>query len=219
MLSLRRSLAPHLARLRGVIVIGMIGLVVLFSTPKVEKYGDNLQIALPLMAWGCEIANGSGLEYLGRYVVLFTGIHGTKNTLGDAEINQRPRGGGRGFPSGHTATAVFGVGSLVSSCLVSNPIARMVVIVAGGFTGASRIDVGAHTIWQVLAGTIWGLICNYALRGDTAARRVVAGFFTRLGRRIVGALQLVGFALLVGGQHLWPHLTDLAARAQARLRG
>jgi membrane-associated phospholipid phosphatase len=217
--SLRRCLAPHISRLRGLIVIAMIGLVVLTTAPKVEKYGDNLQIALPLLAWGCEIANGAGLEYLGRYAVLFSGIHSIKNLLGDAEINQRPRGGGRGFPSGHTATAVFGASSLVSSCLVSNPVARMVVIVAAGFTGTSRVDVQAHTIWQVLAGAIWGLICNYALRGDTAARRVVARGLARLGQRIVALLQLVFFTLLVGGQHLWPHLTDWAARAQARLRG
>ena len=146
----------------------------------VERYGDNYQIALPLLALSCEIANGQGLAYLGRYAVMFVGLHGTKQGLGDAQIAHRPRGGLEGFPSGHTATATFGAASLVQNCLKGAPIAQTAVLLAAGFTGASRIESRAHDIWQVLAGAIWGVVCSMAFRPNSRSRAMTALLLSKL---------------------------------------
>jgi membrane-associated phospholipid phosphatase len=164
---LMRKLTP-LRRAQAVLAV--LALVTLITPREVEKYGDNYQVALPLLALGCQIANGQGLAYFGRYAVHFVGLHATKRGLGDAEIAERPRGGLEGFPSGHTSTAVFGAASLVQSCVTGSPIAQSAVILAAGFTGASRIESGAHDIWQVLAGAIWGLICAMAFRQGSPSR-------------------------------------------------
>ncbi len=162
-----RKLTP-LRRAQGVLAV--LALVALITPREVERYGDNFQVALPLLALGCEVANGQGLAYVGRYAVQFVGLHATKRALGDAEIAQRPRGGLEGFPSGHTSTAAFGAATLVQSCLTGSPIAQSAVILAAGFTGTSRVAVGAHDIWQVLAGAIWGLICAMAFRPNSPSR-------------------------------------------------
>ena len=173
MIADRSFLGVSFAKLRGVVVIGIVALVVATSERDQEIIGDNLQVALPLIALGCEVANGSGVEYFGRYLVMFTGLRTTKVALGDNPINIRPHGGGQGFPSGHTATAAFGAGSLVGTCLKTNPVAQTVAILAAGFTGASRIEARAHDIWQVMAGAVWGLICNFAFRRAGPGRRAI----------------------------------------------
>lgn len=191
MIAERSFLGVSFAKLRGVVVVGLIALTVLASDRDQEIIGDNLQIALPIIALGCEVANGSGLEYFGRYLVMFTGLRATKVALGDNPINIRPHGGGQGFPSGHTATATLGAASLVGTCLRTNPVAQTVAILAAGYTGGSRIEARAHDIVQVMAGAVWGLICNFAFRragpGRRAIRaglRAIGGGFRRLGRRI-----------------------------------
>lgn len=170
--------ATPLRRAQGVLI--GLALVGLLTTRDVEKYGDNYQIALPIMALGCEVMNGQALAYLGRYAVMFIGLHGTKRGLGDAEIAHRPRGGLEGFPSGHTATATFGAAQLVTSCIPAAPVAQAAVILAAAFTGASRIESGAHDIWQVLAGAIWGMVCAMAFRPNSRSRRLAARLWTRL---------------------------------------
>ncbi len=187
MIADRSFFGVSFARLRGVVVVGLIALTVLATEPKQSRIGDNLQIALPIIALGCEVANGSGVEYFGRYLVMFTGLRTSKVALGDNPINIRPHGGGQGFPSGHTATATFGAGSLVGTCLKSNPVAQTVAILAAGFTGASRIEARAHDITQVMAGAVWGLICNFAFRRAGPGRRVIAAGLCRTGRGIARA--------------------------------
>ena len=178
--SARRVMRKLTPLRRAQAVLAVLALVTLVTPREVERYGDNYQVALPLLALGCEIANGQGLAYFGRYVVHFVGLHATKRGLGDAEIAQRPRGGLEGFPSGHTSTAVFGATSLVQSCLTGSPVAQSAAILAAGFTGASRIAVGAHDIWQVLAGAIWGLICAMAFRPNSPSRAAAKRLWARL---------------------------------------
>ncbi|MBW6506501.1 MAG: phosphatase PAP2 family protein [Rhodobacteraceae bacterium] len=170
-------------RSRVAIIMVALALVVAATPRSVERYGDNLQIALPILAIGCSALNGEVGQYLGRYVVMFVGLHGTKIALGDAEINHRPNGGLKGFPSGHTATAAFGASALVQSCITGNPVAKTVVILAAAFTGASRIEAGAHNIWQVLAGAIWGIFCDRFLRPGSRWRSPVRRALARLWRR------------------------------------
>lgn len=176
---LRLPRLPMPWRLR-IIAVVLIAVVAVSPQDQHGKgIGSNIQIALPLLAWGCEAMNGHGPEYFARFVVMFVGLHGTKQGLGDAKINQRPNGGLQGFPSGHTATAVFGASSLAQSCLVGHPIAQGAVILAAAFTGTSRVASGWHDIWQTLAGALWGWCAASAFRGNGRVRRRIAGWLRR----------------------------------------
>jgi lipid A 4'-phosphatase len=154
------KMALHLGfgrALRGLVVSLALASVVLLSAGRMEKTGDNLQIALPLMALGCSAVNGNAPETLARFAGLMTVVHLQKRTLGEAEINRRPNGGIQGFPSGHTASATFGASRLAQECLRGNPIAKSFAVLSAAFVGGSRISVGAHTYWQVLAGALFAL--------------------------------------------------------------
>lgn len=154
---LRRWFAAFVASVLGVTV-----LLSAISGP--ERMGDRLQVILPTLALGCEIVNGNAAEYLLRFAVLEVGIHATKHGLGQTTIAERPNGKYLGMPSGHTAAAAFGASTLVHRCLAGAPPVRAAVVLGAAFTGASRIDSGNHTIWQVLAGAVWGLVCDRAFR-------------------------------------------------------
>ncbi|MGV6889317.1 phosphatase PAP2 family protein [Rhodophyticola sp. SM2404] len=144
--------------LRGASVATILTLVVAFGAGRIEKTGDHLQIALPLMALGCAAVNGNALDTFGRFTALMATVHLQKRLLGDAQINQRPNGGTMGFPSGHTASAVFGASRLAHECLRSNPVAQVAVGLSAAYVGGSRISVGAHSYWQVLSGVIFALL-------------------------------------------------------------
>lgn len=165
------------------IIFAVLGLVAVMA-PDSERTGDRFQVALPILALGCEVVNGSGLEYLGRYAVMFVGVHGTKNALGLNPINHRPKGGLQGFPSGHTATAAFGATSLIQSCITHAPVAQIVVALATAYTGGSRIETRWHSLTQVMAGAVWGIFCSMAFRKDTAARRAIAAALARVWARL-----------------------------------
>jgi membrane-associated phospholipid phosphatase len=165
------------------IIFAVLGLIAV-TAPSPERLGDRYQVALPILALGCEVMNGSGLEYVGRYAVMFVGMHATKRALGLNPMNHRPKGGLEGFPSGHTATATFGATSLIQSCVTKAPVAQIAVALAAGYTGGSRIETRWHTLTQVMAGAIWGILCSMAFRKDTAARRNISAWLMRIGGRL-----------------------------------
>lgn len=189
-------------RLFGNLAICLVLLAVICITEcNARRYGDKLQTVLPVLALGCEFANGRALDYLGRYVVMFAGVHITKRALGDAPLNARPNGGTHGFPSGHTATASFGASALVTRCIGRNAVVQSLVILGAAFTGASRIDANAHTIWQVLVGGVWGLLCDQCFRRGSASRcrlRRLTGWFRGLFRKDA-SLQAPGAPIPVPG--------------------
>lgn len=144
------------------------------SSGNVERTGDRIQIALPLAGLACAAASGDAIRYFGRFLLL-TGVgHGTKSALADHPINARPHGGHRGFPSGHTWAAAFGATGLLQTCLAANRPAQAAAVFGAGFVGASRIEAGAHTVWQVIAGAILGWWIQIAAlsRFDRAVRYV-----------------------------------------------
>lgn len=179
-LRILRPLPRHLARRSAAVILIVLLSVAAFNPRSAERYGDTLQVVLPLMAWGCQIATGQGAEFVLRYTVMFTLAHGSKIGLGDHPVNQRPDGGTRGFPSAHTSTAVLGASALVHECLRNHPVMRGVVILAAGFVGASRIEAGRHDIWQVLAGALLGWSCDRAFRRPSPLRRAIARAAGRL---------------------------------------
>ena len=123
-----------------------------------ESYGDTLQASLPLAGLGCAAASGNLPSYPSRYVSMWLTVFTTKRALGDSPINRRPAGGNQGFPSAHTASAVFGASNLVHACLDNAPLFKTAIVVAAAYTGASRIEAGRHGIWQVLAGAILAIL-------------------------------------------------------------
>ncbi len=166
--------------LRAFMVTAVVAGVLLFNGTRTERIGDKLQIALPLLAWGCAAANGHGPEFFTRYAVMFTGAHAVKRLSGNVQWNIRPSGRNEGFPSAHSSTAALGATSLVMDCVRQNPIAQGAVLLAAGATGTSRIEAGAHTFWQVLSGWLWGILCMTIARSPTPFRQWIDAHLRRL---------------------------------------
>ncbi len=137
-------------------IVVLLALSVLATLPDNRRLGSALQVVLPLIALGCAATRGKTVESLGRFVVLQAGIKGPKQVLGDSPISQRPDGGDRGFPSGHTAVATFGAVQMVRHCAALHPVTKAAAVAAAAFTGGSRIEAGRHSLWQTMAGGLWG---------------------------------------------------------------
>lgn len=211
------------------VLMVLLALSLLVTKPDARRYGDTLQIALPLLGWACAGSKAEGTEFFLRYAVMFFSAHGAKRALEGEPVNQRPNGRDRGFPSAHTSTAVLGASQLVHTCLRATPVGQAVVVMAAGFVGASRIEAGAHDIWQVLAGAILGYGCDRALRRPTRARaRVVAacgqartwlGTAWRLAVQLARRIQGMGGGalpvLVIAGAMLAVLVTVGTARTQA----
>jgi len=155
------------------LVLAALSLSLILCEPAARRYGDRLQIALPVVALACAAADGRAGELLLRFTGVIAVAHGTKQLLGNTALNRRPGGGSDGFPSAHTAAAGFGASALLHDCLPPHPVARAVVVIGAGFVGASRIQAQAHDIWQVLAGAVLGWLGERVLRRDSHARRTV----------------------------------------------
>jgi membrane-associated phospholipid phosphatase len=164
------------------VVLVILALAALACEPSARRYGDRFQVVLPMLAWGCAALNKSGTEFATRFAAMMVVVHGTKNMLGDAEINERPNGRGKGFPSGHTAAAAIGASALVHECIAAHPVAKGVVIMSAAFVGASRIDAGKHDIWQVLAGGLLGWAFDRGLRRQSRLRTTVINAAVRIRR-------------------------------------
>lgn len=161
---------------RAVIVLLLLAVAAWHGVREPRLIGDRLQIALPSIAFGCALLNGSGGEYALRFAAMMIAAHGSKHSLGQAPINIRPDGGDLGFPSAHTSAAALGASSIVHDCITGSPAAKALVIISAGFVGGSRIDSDRHDIWQVLAGALLGWGCDRAFRKEgPARRRVVRG--------------------------------------------
>ena len=168
-----------------VLIVGSVAI----SDRSPSGVGDTLQVALPLTGLGCAIASGNGIQYTGRYLAVTVVMRGSKYGLGEAAINERPNGGYHGMPSGHTTAAAFGASGIAQHCLSGNPPAQITAALAAGIVGGSRIDVGAHDLWQVLAGALLGWI------GQIAAFAAFDAWFRRLwfasGRGILALIRAV----------------------------
>lgn len=172
------------ARLLPQMVMAVLLAIALLTGARTERLGDRAQIALPLLGLACAAVTGGAGDYALRYGVMWLGIRAGKNGLGQMPVNMRPNGGDGGMPSGHMSSASFGASALVSGCLASSPPGRITAIIAAGFTGSSRIVVGAHTIWQVLAGVLWALFCERGLRSGGFARTAGSRAWRALSRAV-----------------------------------
>jgi len=153
-----------LRKWRLAVILGVLVGALATVPPVPERWGDRLAWSLPILAGGCAIVNGTWPELALRFVAMEAVVQGSKSALGETGINARPRGGHRGFPSAHSAHAAFGASALVRDCVAGSAVLRTGLIVAAGFTGASRVDAGAHNAWQVLVGWIVGIGFERAFR-------------------------------------------------------
>lgn len=126
------------------------------ARPGIEARGTAVQWVLPLAGLVCAVTSGDIPAYAARFAISFGITHGLKRALGDAPINQRPRGGLQGFPSGHSSAAAFGASYLSRACL-HHPAYKAIAWAAMIFVGGSRIAVGAHDLLQVIAGFAVGI--------------------------------------------------------------
>lgn len=151
----RQPMRRLVLRTDAVIAVLLI-LTVLVTIPDNRRLGSGLQVILPLLALGCAATRGEMPETVGRFAVLQVGIKGPKYLIGEASISARPDGGDNGFPSGHTAVATFGAVQLVKHCAALHPVTKAAAVVAAAVTGGSRIESGRHSLWQTIAGAVWG---------------------------------------------------------------
>ena len=162
-----------LARALPVIIALLLCLAPPARANQTERMGDTLQILLPVAGAVCSFGRSGLRDYALRFVALETMIHLPKNALGTAQINLRPDGGTRGFPSGHTAAAFFGASAVARTCLRESPPGQMAIWGAAMFTGGSRIEAGAHFLFQVVFGALVGLVADLGLRRGRRTNRLV----------------------------------------------
>jgi membrane-associated phospholipid phosphatase len=165
-------------RWRSALIALVLILSLVATERRAEPYGDTLQVVLPLAGLGCSVLNGDALEYAGRFVVMWVTVRAAKLWLPE-ELNERPHGGRHGFPSAHTSSAAFGASYLVFGCIEGAPLLKTAIVFSAAYTGASRMEVRAHDIWQVLAGGIWGLLVERALRRPGPLRSRISRLFRR----------------------------------------
>lgn len=172
----------RIAQRTDAVIVGLLVLAVLVTVPDNRRLGSALQVVLPLVALGCAASRGETVGTVGRFVVLQVGIKGPKSLIGESGISQRPDGGNRGFPSGHTAVATFGAVQTLKHCAALHPVTRAAAVAAAAVTGGSRIESGRHSLWQTLAGAMWGwAVASLPLAGLKGAGRWI---HRRRGRHV-----------------------------------
>ena len=138
---------------------------------RVEIAGDYLQYILPISGAVCSFGRTAFKEYAVRFFVSLGLVHGPKNLLGEAPINIRPHGGDKGFPSGHTAAAFYGASYLARDCVNKSVWGQAAVFGAAMYTGGSRIEAGAHFLFQVMFGALVGFGADRLFRKKGAETR------------------------------------------------
>jgi undecaprenyl-diphosphatase len=84
----------------------------------------------------------------------------------------RPRGGGYGFPSGHTSVA-FGLATALAH---SFPQASPIFYLFSILTGISRLYHRAHFVWDVLGGVLVGTVAGTAITSRFVKRSEAGNF-------------------------------------------
>ena len=119
----------------------------------IETSGDVLQFGIPLLALGL-----TGIERdlpgAGQLVASTFVTEAWVWTLKLTVDEKRPSGGGRGFPSGHAATAALGAGFVHRRYGL---LPALPLYAGTAFVAWSRVDAGAHRTLDVVAGVAIGI--------------------------------------------------------------
>lgn len=122
-----------------------------------EDFGTAMKYALPVAAAVCAAHDDRLEDFAVRGAIQAVVVLGLKTWLDGTPVSTRPNGGGRGFPSGHTASATFGAADLAGKCFADDRAAGIGLYGAAGLTAASRVHADQHTVPQVLTGALIGL--------------------------------------------------------------
>lgn len=122
-----------------------------------EQFGTAMKYGLPLAAAACAADQDRLEDFAIRGLLQAALVWGMKSWFDGEPLSRRPSGEGRGFPSGHTASAFFGASDLAGKCFSDKPLAGAAAYGAAGLTGWSRIHAGEHSAPQVWTGALIGL--------------------------------------------------------------
>lgn len=127
------------------------------------RYGDKAQVALPIVAGLYALYRR---DFAGVFMISAAGaINQIALFVIKKGVNaRRPSGGGKSFPSGHTAAAFLAPAFLIHrfgwhQVRFLAPLCLLGAIL----TGASRIAVGAHWTQDVVAGAVLGWGVSFGL--------------------------------------------------------
>ena len=130
-----------------------------------EDFGTAMKYTLPAAAALCA-ARDDRLEDFAVRGLLQTGlVWALKSWTAGSHLGRRPDGTGRGFPSGHAASAAFGAADLAGKCFPADRAAGAMVYGAAGLTAVSRVEAGRHTPAQALTGAMIGVSFGAASLG------------------------------------------------------
>lgn len=121
-----------------------------------EDFGTAMKYGLPLAAAVCAAQDDRLEDFAVRGALQIAVVWGLKTWLDGTPISVRPNGGGRGFPSGHSASAAFGAADLAGKCFPDDRAAGIGLYGAAGLTAFSRVDAGQHTVQQAVSGALIG---------------------------------------------------------------
>ena len=121
-----------------------------------EDFGTAMKYALPLAAATCAARDDRLEDFAVRGAVQMVLVLGLKTLTDGHPVSVRPSGEGRGFPSGHAASAAFGAADLAGKCLEDDRLAGAALYGAAGATALSRVEAGQHSVQQALSGALIG---------------------------------------------------------------
>ncbi len=139
-------------------------LLFIFCIPKIyaqdaiEKSGDIVQIALPIMAFSSTLIWKDDTKPILQFVkTMGTSVivtHGLKRIIN----KQRPNGGNHAFPSGHTSAAFTGAAFLERRFGWKIGVPAYVL---ASYVGWTRVHTHHHDYWDVLGGAAVGIGSTY----------------------------------------------------------
>ena len=148
-----------------------------------EIYGDVAQLAIPAFA-GLTSVVKRDKDGVIQFAVGTTLTLGTVQGLKYAINTERPDGGARSFPSGHTAAAFAGASYLHYRYGWKWGLPTYV---AAAVVGYSRVEAEKHYWYDVVAGAAIANIVAYVMT-DTYDEKVVIVPILDLGKRNFGLL-------------------------------
>ena len=130
----------------------------LYAKSNTEKYGDILQLAIPLSAYGTTLylddKEGQN-QFYKSYGATLTATYILKYTVKEKRPNSSATDS---FPSGHTSSAFSGASFIHKRYGLKYAI---LPYVAATYTGYSRVQSDKHYTKDVLAGAVIGMASSW----------------------------------------------------------
>lgn len=124
----------------------------------IEKSGDIIQVALPILAFSSTFIWKDDTRPVLQFIktmgtsILIT--HGLKRLIN----KERPNGGNHSFPSGHTSSAFTGAAFMQMRYGWKVGIPAYLL---ASYVGWTRVHENKHDTWDVVAGAATGILSAY----------------------------------------------------------